>query len=112
MRWIGKNKQIQSSYFVEAISPGLSPFSSGFFLFLYTYIFPFSPVSTSHVHSSLPPAFDCVPALLRSVHHGLRLLSVFDSHLLSFLSLTSLTVRPKLDWTVTHRVMVENKPPA
>lgn len=61
--------------------------------------------------SFISPSLACVVAALRSVHHGSVLLCVFDSHLLSFLSLTALTARPKLDWTVTHRATGENKPP-
>lgn len=52
--------------------------------------------------------------MLRSVYHGSVLLCVFDSLLVSFLSLTGLTgltARPRLDWTVTHRETVENKLP-
>lgn len=63
---------------------------------------------------SSPPSRPCLSVWLvglRSVHHGLVLLRVFDSHLLSFLSLTGLTARPKLDWTVTHKATDENKPP-
>lgn len=80
-------------------------------LFPPTHISIFSRVSPHFSHPSLPHALACVAEVLRSVHHGSVLLCVFDSHLLSFLSLTGLTARLKLDWTVTHRATDENKPP-
>lgn len=81
-------------------------------LFLPTHISIFSVLPPiSFIPPSLLSALACAAAPLRSVHHGSVLLCVFDSHLLSFLSLTGLTARPKLDWTVTHRATGENKPP-
>lgn len=90
------------------------PFSNSVWFYLSfstdTY-FHFLCVSLCFFHPSLPPALACVAAVLRSVHHGSVLLCVFDSHPLSFLSLTGLTARPEPDWTVTHLVTGENKPP-
>lgn len=78
-------------------------------LFFHLHTFPFSLFLLPP--PLLLPSPVWLPAVLRSVHHGSVLLCVFDSHLLSFLSLTGLTARPKLDWTVTHRATGENKPP-
>lgn len=117
MRWIGKKTFLQYSlvtccfsfhYFLPSLSV-TSPFLQP--LFPHTHI---SILSASPSVSFIPPSCLHLPVWLlrlRSVHHGLVLLCVFDSHLLSFLSLTGLTARPKLDWTVTHMATDENKPP-
>lgn len=99
MRWIGK---ILTFLFHNPLLWCL--------LFLHPHRFPFYLCLLPFL-SSIPPALVCVAAVRGSVHHGSDLLCVFDSHLLSFLSLTGLTGRPRLDWTVTHRATDENKPP-
>ena len=82
MRWIGKKKP-------------------QYFHFVHPALIPSSPSPLPHI----------VSRVVRSVHHGSVLLGVFDSHLPSFLTLTDVTARPRLDWTVTHEAAGENKPP-
>lgn len=89
MRWIGKNEHINTpalfslrNKWIFSLCPSsfslillalYQPCHSSFFL--HTYIFPYC-VFLGFIHSSHLPAFDCVAALLRSVHHCLILLSV------------------------------------
>lgn len=87
-------------------------------LFPFPSAMPFSFFSTHtyfHFLLCLPQFHRAPPVLtvwLLCLGPSIMVWSCSLSHLLSFLSLTGLTVRPKLDWTVTHRVTDENKPPA
>lgn len=99
MRWMGKSKTNLARVWRRFLPSWRSPFPQ-FALFMplffhqHTFLFSVAPSSFLLSLAGLRSA----PSIMVWVP-----LRVFDSHLLSSLSLTGSTARPRLDWTVTHR---------